>query len=775
MSTNLQIKRNTAIIAISGLVFGLIGLGIFKYIFPFLQPSSVFGQTTELYQANQSSELTCRSESIENNLWVVNPDNDTVAILNTVRAVDDSSLSGTLSLEISTGLRQPTSISYLGETLNQMAVTYQGDDQIVIFNHLGEVEEIIETGYGTQPVSSIYAENNLYVALYGSGEVIKIDLSQMRVVSRLAVGPKPKAMALVDNRLLVTRFLSTPDYGEVYDIDTSDEMSLTRTIRINRIFIPDSLVNGSGVPNMLSSIVITPDNSRAYITAVKANIGRGLQGSGNPLDDDNTIRPMMVEIDLVNNRDANVNPGTTDGTTDFDNAGDPSGVTYLSDEETRVVAFRANNALKAENLTQNTVSIFETGFAPQSLCATADVLYSKNLTDRTVSAIDIIDFLASGTPNPPIIHISTVQNERLTAEELNGLQLFYHSKQPEMGQEGYISCASCHPGGGHDGMTWDMTSFGEGMRNTISLNGTSGTRFGDLHWSGNFDEMQDFELQIETLNRGTGLVPGKTFNGESPLELVTTGQAADLDALAAYIATLGKETVQRSPFRTASGELTDAALSGEVIFNAQGCATCHTGQAFRDGQMHDVGTITAASGSRLGGELTSIRTPTLIELWDSAPYFHDGSAATLDAVFTIGTHQLDLDEQAMSDLITFINSIDQESFIEDDAQFPEQVVIPSPTITATSTMTPAISATPSPTPTASPTSIATVVPPTQLPTVTIIPTETPMPTETIVPTAEITVSATPISTATPTPQASSTPRPPLIFNQHLYLPLVFRE
>jgi hypothetical protein len=99
-----------------------------------------------------------------------------------------------------------------------------------------------------------------------------------------------------------------------------------------------------------------------------------------------------------------------------------------------------------------------------------------------------------------------VQNEVLSAEEKLGLEIFYHSSQPEMGIEGYMSCASCHAGGGHDGRTWDITSLGEGIRNTISLNGSSGTRFGALHWSSNFDEIQDFELQIEELNGGTGLI-----------------------------------------------------------------------------------------------------------------------------------------------------------------------------------------------------------------------------------------------------------------------------
>ena len=75
----------------------------------------------------------------------------------------------------------------------------------------------------------------------------------------------------------------------------------------------------------------------------------------------------------------------------------------------------------------------------------------------------------------------------------------------------YISCASCHNDGGHDGRVWDLTGFGEGLRNTISLRGRAGTATGFLHWSNNFDEVQDFEGQIRNLAGGTGLMTDAQF------------------------------------------------------------------------------------------------------------------------------------------------------------------------------------------------------------------------------------------------------------------------
>ena len=53
-----------------------------------------------------------------------------------------------------------------------------------------------------------------------------------------------------------------------------------------------------------------------------------------------------------------------------------------------------------------------------------------------------------------------------------------------------------------------------------------------------------------------------------------------------------------------------------------------------DRQRHDVGTLKPSSGGRLGGPLDGIDTPTLRGLWATAPYLHDGSAATLRDVLT---------------------------------------------------------------------------------------------------------------------------------------------
>jgi hypothetical protein len=77
-----------------------------------------------------------------------------------------------------------------------------------------------------------------------------------------------------------------------------------------------------------------------------------------------------------------------------------------------------------------------------------------------------------------------------------------------------------------------------------------------------------------------------------------------------------------------------------VVFQSLGCLSCHGGPALTDSTLgaatlHDVGTLRTTSGQRLGGPLDGIDTPSLLGIWTTAPYFHDGSAATLDDVFRV--------------------------------------------------------------------------------------------------------------------------------------------
>jgi hypothetical protein len=161
------------------------------------------------------------------------------------------------------------------------------------------------------------------------------------------------------------------------------------------------------------------------------------------------------------------------------------------------------------------------------------------------------------------------------------------------------------------------------VRQTSSLLGRGGVaQQGPVHWTGNFDEIQDFENDI----RGPGF-GGTGFLTEADFALTwdtlgtpKAGRSAELDALAAYVSSL--TSAPTSPFRNSDGTMTADAIAGQAIFSSAGCATCHSGSEMTDSALnvfHDVGTITAASGQRKGQTLTGFDTPTVIGVWARRP------------------------------------------------------------------------------------------------------------------------------------------------------------
>jgi mono/diheme cytochrome c family protein len=141
---------------------------------------------------------------------------------------------------------------------------------------------------------------------------------------------------------------------------------------------------------------------------------------------------------------------------------------------------------------------------------------------------------------------------------------------------------------------------------------------------------------------------------ETPLGGAKAGISPELDALAAYVTSLTQ--ANPSPFRNPDGTLTADAIAGEALFHGPEtrCAACHAPPRFTDSDLaplepgagsgikampggfllHDVGTLKPGSGKRLNDTLQGLDTPTLLGLWETGPYLHDGSAATVMDVLT---------------------------------------------------------------------------------------------------------------------------------------------
>jgi YVTN family beta-propeller protein len=272
--------------------------------------------------------------------------------------------------------------------------------------------------------------------------------------------------------------------------------------------------------------------------------------------------------------------------------------------------------------------------------------YVNNTLAGSVSVIDTAAYTVTTTistsqiPWPPIL--------------LEGKRLFNSSDDPRLSNAQWIACSSCHFDGEHDGRTW---VFGfAGPRNTTSLRGMIETY--PLRWSGEWDESADSEFAIRQENFGAGLIDGSLHCNLVPADCANQpanqGRSAGLDALAAYVDSLA---TLPSPGHSRGQPLTAAETHGQSIFGRPdlACATCHPPPLYTDQQSHDVGT--EGPGEKIG---PAYDTPSLRGLFDSAPYFHDGSALTLREALTRPSpgneHDVSqmLSEQEIEDLIAYL-------------------------------------------------------------------------------------------------------------------------
>ncbi|MBE2286001.1 MAG: DUF1929 domain-containing protein [Prosthecobacter sp.] len=600
-------------------------------------------------------------------LWVVNPDQDSVAVFDAVTR-------GRVTV-IATG-RGPRSVAIAPDGQAWIANS-EGNNFSIIGTNLA-VARTIPLPRGSRPFAVVFdpAGQHAYVSLQDSGMVLKINpAAPTQIVATATVGRDVRHLSLTADgtRLFATRFITPPlpgestahviteqngekFGGEVLAINTAD-MSVFKTIILGHNNDEDSSITSRGIPNYLGPAVISPDGGNAWIPSKQDNLQRGLLRDGRPLMHDSAVRSIVSRIDL------NVQAEDHAARIDFNDAGIASTAAY---DPTGMYLFTALEGSReiavVDAWGKRQLLRFTTGRAPQGVVTSPDgrTLYVQNFMDRNVTVHDVGAIMDGAERAPRLIAtLNCLVREKLPATVLKGKQLFHDARDQRLALQQYISCASCHNDGDQDGRVWDFTGFGEGLRNNISLKGHA--THGPAHWTGNFDEIQDFEGQIRGFAGGLGLMSDTDFHAgtrDQPLGDLKAGISADLDALAAYVGSL--RTVGGSPHRNSNGSLTADAVAGQQIFREKNCAACHGGSRFTNSALNvfrDIGTIKPATGRRLNGPITGLDVPTLRGLWSTAPYLHDGSAATLaDAV---RAHQgMSMTDDQIVKVVAFLSQID---------------------------------------------------------------------------------------------------------------------
>ena len=557
--------------------------------------------------------------------WVANADADTVAVLDLVSGARTDL----------GACDRPRTLARSGDAV---AVSCEGDDQVWLFDAAVDTAPPTRVALpaGSRPfgvAGDPRSPGRFLVTLQDAGRVAIVESG--RITDLVDVGPDPRGITVGgDGRVLLSRWRANETGATLVEGALSDDgrLSVRREVLLPRQEGLDSDTDNSGVPSFLDAIALTPDGERVLVGALKANVVTGMFRTGEPLTSQTTARAVLLEA----------LPTTDTGRYEesyrlaFDDLDFASAVATTSlGERVYVAMMGAQRVIALSAFTFEVIgSVADVGVAPRGLAVDRDgrLLVFAELS-RELRIYDVSDL----SVRPPLVATyPTVGAEPLAPEVLRGKQIFNTSADPRMSRTSYLSCASCHLDGEGDNLVWDFTQRGEGLRNTIPLRGRGGTAHGPVHWTGNFDEIQDFENDIRGGQGGTGFLSDDDWRAtEDPLGAPKAGRSPELDALAAYVASLASFGV--SPRRRETSAFAAQRAEGRRVFEAAGCPSCHQGVRFTDSALdlrHDVGTAGPGSGGRRGGPLDGFDTPTLRGLWRSAPYLHDGSAATLREVLT---------------------------------------------------------------------------------------------------------------------------------------------
>ncbi len=509
----------------------------------------------------------------------------------------------------------------------------------------GRVAASIAAGHSpSAPVLSRDGKT-LYVCNRFSSGVSVIDLAAQAEAARIPVTREPVAAALSPDgaHLFVANLLPA---GSSNSGDVAAEISVidTRARRVTaRIRLPDG---SSGV----RGLCVSPDGRYVYATHLLARyqlpasqIERGwIQTNAVAIIDAATLKFVnSVLLDDLNLGAAN-----------------PWGVVCTADGRHLIVAHAGTHELslidrrafhekldragrgKVSDVSASASDVLNDmtflagirtrvnlhGNGPRALVAVGHSVYAAGYFSGTLDAVDL------RPDHPPEARTVPLGQAGPMTRERRGEMLFHDGQYC---LQKWLSCSSCHPSEARpDGLNWDLMLDGVGnAKNTKSLMLAHQTP--PTTWTGTRPHA---EASVRAGYRYIEFV-------ERPED-----DAAAIDAWLKSLQPLPSPHLE-------AGRLGAAALRGKRVFERTGCAACHTGPHFTDRKQHQLGTGTGREQD------TAFDTPALIEVWRTAPYLHDGRAATLKDLFAApglpAPHGLaaTLTAGEIEDLIAFVLSL----------------------------------------------------------------------------------------------------------------------
>lgn len=496
-----------------------------------------------------------------------------------------------LIAEIPVG-RDPRSVAITPDGVRALVVNH-GDGTLSVVSLLSN-EVITTIPLGVLPYGVVTNSDNLaYVSLEGSDEIAIVDLVDEQVSSTIPVSDAPAGLTLWGDFLYVTHFWSgavsliyLPQARVIQTVNTGSDTALFQNIELDTTrgvaYLPQTRLNAQNRTLTYDTIAFPVVNALN-------------------LRDMTLIRERRIALDVVD-RPVNM----------------PFAAAIDRFAQRLYVANAGSDSISVIDLATGTARAhIPVGANPRGLVLNGDntLLYVHSALDGTITTIN--------TSSLAIVDVMPIINLSISLDLLLGAQLFHSATDARISAGDSMSCATCHFDGQSDGRVWK--GFPDGPRNTPLLYNLPETV--PYTWSAGWDQLADVETKIRWLQAGTGLIDAPEAADPHP------GVSIDLDLLTQYLITL---QAPPNPYQFPD----DVIQRGREVFTVQNCADCHIGPAGTDLQSHNVGTGT----SDLEKRGAAFDTPSLRGLWQSAPYFHDGSAQTLRDVFELpGAHRLIFD------------------------------------------------------------------------------------------------------------------------------------